>query len=137
MFTMHRARHAHSTHASLEHLAYVVCTLCHVRTCEIQFASQLAASSATVLQGIAAVDCAWPRPLLFEVLQAAVREILSLGLRARGLRPRKVYVKVATAEIEYLVWVHPGPKSLPAVPCVFLHGVGSGAARCFCGVFVD
>merc|ERR1712136_199414 len=37
------------------------------------------------------------------------------------------YVKVATAEIEYLVWVHPGPKSLPAVPCVFLHGVGSGA----------
>lgn len=77
--------------------------------------------------GIAAVDCAWPRPLLFEVLQAAVREILSLGLRARGFRPRKVYVKVATAEIEYLVWVHPGPKSLPAVPCVFLHGVGSGA----------
>ena len=77
--------------------------------------------------GLAAIDNAWQRPLLVDAVTDASRKLMSAGLRWRGYSPRRVYVKVTGAELEYMLWVHPGPKYASSVPLIFLHGLGRGA----------
>eukprot|EP00929_Paragymnodinium_shiwhaense_P033714 TRINITY_DN18465_c0_g1_i1.p1 TRINITY_DN18465_c0_g1~~TRINITY_DN18465_c0_g1_i1.p1 ORF type:complete len:579 (+),score=84.53 TRINITY_DN18465_c0_g1_i1:81-1739(+) len=87
-----------------------------------------AAKPGPIPWGVAAIDNAFPRPLLADALIDVMRKLMSVDLRRRGYSPRRVYIKVTNAEIEYLLWIHPGPKDAPRVPIIFLHGVGAGAA---------
>lgn len=78
------------------------------------------------LWGLGGVDRALPRPLLVDVGFEVARAVLAINLRGAGFTARRAFVMVANAEVEFLVWIHPGPRQT-TVPCVFLHGAGMGA----------
>lgn len=82
----------------------------------------------TPIWGLAAQNCAWPRPLIVDATMEVQRKLLELELLyLRKYKQRRMYVKIVNAAVEYLLWIHPGPKDSTEPPLVFMHGVGAGA----------